>query len=137
MKKILVAMVLTVLTIVAMTGCGTDERAEVVTVVSSANGIVTVESADGNLWECYGDTEEIVLLGVFQNDELVDLMTINEKTDVKVLDVINGINYKFIVKNENLDIVSRTQNIDEYANETVKSVKIIDDSEEFGICIFI
>ena len=42
------------------------------TVVSSCNGVVTMETADGQLWTCYGDTTAAEVTAVFQSGACID-----------------------------------------------------------------
>lgn len=42
------------------------------TVVSSCDGIVTMETADGQLWTCYGNTTATQVTAVFQSGACID-----------------------------------------------------------------
>ena len=43
------------------------------TVVETYDGIVVVETADGNIWEYYGETSETEVYVVFNGNEIINV----------------------------------------------------------------
>ena len=112
-------------------GHAPQQTEELVTVVSTYDNIVEIEREDGNIYSCYGTTDDVVLVAEFNDDELVDLHPVNYYTISEILDMC-GDTYH-IVKDSDLRIVSD----DEYHDSVCKSAGIIDDIDEFGYCFFV
>lgn len=104
---------------------------ELVTVVRTYDNIVEVEREDGNVYSCYGTTDDIVLVAEFCNNELVDLHSVNNYTIGEIKSMCNDT--YFIIKNSHLDKL----NPDDYQDSQCVSAGIIDDIDEFGYCFFV
>ena len=102
-----------------------------VTVVATYDNVVEVETEDGNIYSCYGTTDDVVLVAEFNGDDLVDLNSVNCYTISEIIDMC-GDTYH-IVKDSDLRIVSD----DEYHDSVCKSAGIIDDIDTFGYCFFV
>lgn len=107
------------------------QQEELVTVVSTYDNIVEVERADGNIYSCYGTTDETVLVAEFSGDELVDLHSVDNYTIGEIKDMCRSTYY--IIKDSNLAIL----NPDDYQDTQCVGAGIIDDIDEFGYCFFI
>lgn len=137
MKKI-ITIVAIVITLIAVTRAASfvitsapQQTEELVTVVTTYDNIVEVERADGNIYSCYGTTDETVLVAEFCNDELVDLHSVDNYTIGEIKDMC-GDTY-FIIKDSNLAKL----NPEDYEDTQCVGAGIIDDIDTFGYCFFI
>lgn len=137
MKKLLsIATIVIALVIVAnatsfVIGNTPAQQEELVTVVSTYDNIVEVERADGNIYSCYGTTDDVVLVAEFSGDELVDLHSVDNYTIGEIKDMC-GDTY-FIIKDANLAKL----NPEDYEDTQCIGAGIIDDIDELGYCFFI
>lgn len=137
MKKI-ITIVAIVITLVAVSNAASfvitaapQQTEELVTVVSTYDNIVEVERKDGNIYSCYGTTNDVVLVAEFSGDELVDLHSVNNYTIGEIKSMCGSTYY--IIKDSNLAIL----NPDDYQDTQCVGAGIIDDISEFGYCFFI
>lgn len=138
MKKNLTLIIVLVITLIATTKVvslvienAPETTEELVTVVRTFDNIVEVEREDGNIYSCYGTTDDVVLVGEFCNNELVDLHPVSYYTIGEIKELCN--NTYFIIKDSNLAIL----NPDDYQDTQCIGAGIIDDIDEFGYCFFI
>lgn len=138
MKKNLVLIIVLVIALIATAKVvslvienAPAQQEELVTVVETYDNVVTVERADGNIYSCYGTTNETVLVAEFSGDELVDLNSVSNYTIGEIKELCNDT--YFIIKNSHLDKL----NPDDYQDSQCVSVGIIDDIDTFGYCFFI
>lgn len=138
MRKNLVVIVALVIALVATARVASyvvdhapAQQEKLVTVVATYDNVVEVETEDGNIYSCYGTTNDVVLVAEFNGDELVDLNSVNCYTISEILDMC-GDTYH-IIKDSDLRIVAD----DEYHDSVCKSAGIIDDIDTFGYCFFI
>lgn len=108
-----------------------QQTEELVTVVATYDNVVEVETEDGNIYSCYGTTDETVLVAEFSGDELVDLNSVDNYTIGEIKDMCGSTYY--IIKDSNLAIL----NPDDYQDTQCVGAGIIDDIDEFGYCFFI
>lgn len=108
-----------------------QQTEELVTVVATYDNVVEVEREDGNIYSCYGTTDETVLVAEFCNDELVDLHSVDNYTIGEIKDMC-GDTY-FIIKDSNLAKL----NPEDYEDTQCVGAGIIDDIDELGYCFFI
>ena len=137
MKKLLSVLVI-VIALVAVSnaasfviGHAPQQTEELVTVVATYDNVVEVERNDGNIYSCYGTTDEVVLVAEFSGDELVDLHSVNNYTIGEIKELCGDI--YFIIKDSNLAIL----NPSDYEDSQCVGAGIIDDIDEFGYCFFI
>lgn len=137
MKKI-ITIVAIVITLVAVSnaasfviGNAPAQQEELVTVVATYDNVVEIEREDGNIYSCYGTTDETVLVAEFSGDELVDLHSVDNYTIGEIKDMC-GDTY-FIIKDANLAKL----NPEDYEDTQCIGAGIIDDIDEFGYCFFI
>lgn len=107
------------------------QQEELVTVVETYDNVVVVERDNGNIYSCYGTTNETVLVAEFSGDELVDLNSVNNYTIGEIKSMCGSTYY--IIKDSNLAIL----NPDDYQDTQCVGAGIIDDISEFGYCFFI
>lgn len=137
MKKLLsIATIVIALVIVAnatsfVIGNAPAQQEELVTVVSTYDNIVEVEREDGNIYSCYGTTDETVLVAEFSGDELVDLNSVDNYTIGEIKELCGDTYY--IIKDSNLAIL----NPDDYQDTQCVGAGVIDDIDTFGYCFFI
>ena len=138
MKKNLVVIITIVIALVVAARAASfvitaapQQTEEFVTVVTTYDNVVEVEREDGNIYSCYGTTDETVLVAEFCNDELVDLHSVNNYTIGEIKELC-GDTY-FIIKDSNLAIL----NPSDYEDSQCVGAGIIDDIDEFGYCFFI
>lgn len=112
-------------------GHAPQQTEELVTVVATYDNVVEVERADGNIYSCYGTTNETVLVAEFNGDELVDLNSVDNYTIGEIKSMCGSTYY--IIKDSNLAIL----NPDDYQDTQCVGAGIIDDISEFGYCFFI
>lgn len=134
-KRIIAAGLLVALFIVMGSAYASTETTEIVTVISSHDGIIMVEAVDGKIYTLQGDTHEVVMIGVFHRGELVDLAKVNGCVTAE--EVVASINCDYIVKPDGkFEIISRTQPADQWFGRTVTRVCECDDSPG-TLCIIV
>lgn len=138
MKKTIITIlsIVVVLVVLANTTSLVIENApqqteELVTVVRTYDNIVEVEREDGNIYSCYGTTEDTVLVAEFYDNELVDLYPVSYYTIGEIKELC-GDTY-FIIKDSKLAKL----NPDDYQDSQCIGAGVIDDIDTFGYCFFI
>lgn len=134
-KRIMAVGIIIAIFIAMGSAYASTETDEIVTVVSSGGGIVTVETVDGEIYTIEGDTHEVVMMGTFHKGELVYLAKVNGWVTAE--EVVASINCDYIVKPDGkFEIISRTQPAEQWFGRTVCRVCECDDSPG-TLCIIV
>lgn len=106
---------------------------ELITVTRTYDNIVEIERNDGNIYSCYGTTDDTVLVAEFCDDELIDLNPVSYYTIGEIKSMCEDEDTYYIIKNSHLDKL----NPNDYEDTQCVGAGIIDDISEFGYCFFI
>lgn len=139
LKKVLSIMLIVITLIIAAKAVSfvmvhvPETSEELVVVTRTFDNIVEVERNDGNIYSCYGTTDDVVLVGKFCDDKLVDLNPVKYYTIGEIKDMAEASDIYYIVKNSHLDKL----NPDDYQDSQCVGAGVIDDIDTFGYCFFI